>query len=72
MKQIFLSLFLAGSFGLLTGCCTDDICGSNAMFDVPVYSPCNSCASACQTCGNSCGTCGSSVGYSSYTYGGWY
>ena len=71
MKKFFISIFMVGALGLLAGCCTNDLCGSTAMHEVPV-STCNSCVSACQTCGNSCGACGSSVGYSSYTYGGWY
>ena len=72
MKKFLISIFLVSAFGLLAGCCTDDmVCGSETTY-VTTSSPCTSCARACQTCGNSCGACGSSVGYSSYTYGGWY
>ena len=68
MKKILMVLVFISSFGLLAGCCTDDmVCGSDMLYTTS----CHSCSS-CQTCGNSCGTCGSNVGYSSYTYGGWY
>ena len=71
MKNILISMFIVGSFGLLAGCCTDDVgCGSETMY--VATNTCSSCNHTCRTCNNTCSTCGAGASYGSYTYGGWY
>ena len=67
MKHFLISLFIIGSVGLLAGCCTDDVCGSQATY--VSTNTCSTCNNTCQTCNNTCNSCGSNA---SYTYGGWY
>lgn len=61
MKRLLMSIALAGSFFVMTGCCNDGGC---AGYVRPV-SCCNSCATS--SCGvSACNTCAYGYGYNDW------
>ena len=66
MKCIVVSILFFITLGMLSGCCTSDICNIGDSYSS--MSSCGSCKKSCSSC-STCSTCGYDA---SYSYSGWY